>query len=252
MGKEYRSHAIGSSKENRQVWASIDSIDGTVKVAGLGNGSGIIRAANDGSWASALAFTSPTEKGLQDLVIGDFTAASITDGNPARYATYPSDIIAVGEGDALRSYAVEETLRPICTSTCGDLRQTMVYFDAFQAFDRGSNSRMDEELAVKLYAKLINRNEGGAFDVLRQYGNLSSLGRNMFGWRGYEPQCAAFVALNENLPNMLPAVPLIIGAGGTAIDFDGKQLRDRKLTDGRTSIIYAANPSIERSLMGLL
>ena len=33
----------------------------------------------------------------------------------------------------------------------------------------------DDLLAVKLYAKLMDRNAGGAFDVLRTYGRLTPL-----------------------------------------------------------------------------
>ena len=53
-----------------------------------------------------------------------------------------------------------------------------------QAFDRKSQKPGDEALACALYAELMDRNGGGAFDVLRTYGNLSALQRNMLGWRG--------------------------------------------------------------------
>lgn len=42
-----------------------------------------------------------------------------------------------------------------------------------------------------------------------------------------EPQCAAFITINENLPNLLPCVPILLGAGGIATDFSGKPLQVR-------------------------
>jgi cytochrome oxidase Cu insertion factor (SCO1/SenC/PrrC family) len=83
-------------------------------------------------------------------------------------------------------------------------------------------------LIVALYARLLDRHAGGAFDVWRQYGNLSALLRLLLGWRGARPwiesQGGAFVVVNENLANLVPAVPLVLGAGGCAVDFAGRPL----------------------------
>ena len=54
---------------------------------------------------------------------------------------------------------------------------------------------------MRLYALLMDRNAGGAFDVLREYGNLSSLIRVFLGWRDeplfYEAQCGTFCVVGE-------------------------------------------------------
>jgi hypothetical protein len=133
----------------------------------------------------------------------------------------------------------------------------MVYLDSFQAFDRDTRLEGDEELAVELYRALINRHDGGAFDVLRQYANLSALSRTMLGWRAredawLESQGGGFVVVNENLFNLIPAVPVILGAGGLAVDFEGRPLAERRLSDGRTSIVYAANAALCARLLALI
>src|SRR5262245_47114165 len=49
-------HRIGHG--SRTVWTSLDAVDGTVKVAGLGpRHADRVRLANDGGWAAGLAFT---------------------------------------------------------------------------------------------------------------------------------------------------------------------------------------------------
>jgi hypothetical protein len=96
--------------------------------------------------------------------------------------------------------------------------------------------------------------------VLRTYGNLSSLIRYLLGFRGglqqgpgselwLEPQCGGFLAVNENLANMVPCVPVVLGAGGLALDFAGGRLEERRLGQGRCSVLYAANEGIARALL---
>jgi hypothetical protein len=135
----------------------------------------------------------------------------------------------------------------------------------------------------------MDRHSSGAFDVLRTYGNLGAVLRNLLGWRGCrgcssaahmqterdtasglhgrsvtakgevahsasggcdvrspaavagqgrseaqedwdeseksdnssvmwrEAQCGVFCAVNENLANMIPVVPVVLGAGGLAV-----------------------------------
>jgi hypothetical protein len=107
--------------------------------------------------------------------------------------------------------------------------------------------------------RLIDRTQGGAFDVLRTYGNLSSLIRYLLGFRDglqgvggplwLEPQCGGFLAVNENLANMVPCIPVVLGAGGLALDFAGGRLEERRLAAGRCSVLYAANEGLARALL---
>ena len=89
---------------------------------------------------------------------------------------------------------------------------------------------------MELYRRLTDRHGGGAFDVLRQYANLSALGRVLFGWREppvwIESQGAAYLVVNENVPNLIPSVPLVAGAGGVSVDFAGAPLAGRPLRCG--------------------
>jgi hypothetical protein len=213
----------------------------------------------------AIAFTAPTTARLEDLALSDFTTAALVDGNPTRYRAYPQEIITLPEANRLASFDVtgETEWKPesawgkrTYTSTNTNLSQGMVYLDSFQAYDRETRLAGDEELAVELYRLLINRHDGGAFDVLRQYANLSALQRVMLGWREspvwIESQGAAFIAINENMFNLIPAVPILIGAGGLCVDFDGRPLRERKLLEGRTSIAYAANEPLCAEILRLI
>ena len=253
-------HVIGASPSAAGIWVSFDAVDGTVKVAGLGNDlrRRRLRAANDGAWAPVMAFTAPTAKQPQDLRIGDFIAAAVVDGNPNRYKTYPREVItAADKRGRLRTYEIVGVRkRRLFTTSNRELAQSFVFFDAFQAYDRQTRAPGDEELAVEVYRRLINRNDGGAYDVLRHFGSLSALQRLMLGWHDrshwYEPQGAAFVVINENLPNLVPAVVIAEGAGGLCVDFDGVPLRGRRLGAGRTSVVYAANRRILRGIMQLI
>jgi hypothetical protein len=144
----------------------------------------------------------------------------------------------------------------VFTSTQTTLAQSIVYLDGFQAFDRDTRRAGDEALIVELYRRLINRHEGGAFDVWRQYRTLSALLRMLLGWRGTRPwlesQGGAFVVVNENLANLVPAVPLILGAGGCSVDFAGRPLAARRLAAGRTSVIHAANDVLRDRLLAIV
>ena len=155
------------------------------------------------------------------------------DGNPTRVRVHPHEV-----GDDTASTAPPASFdmsdRPavraalhgaprVHTSTQATLAQAVVYLDSFQAFDRQTRLDGDEALVVELYRRLINRHEGGAFDVWRQYGNLSALLRMLLGWRGERPwiesQGGAFIVVNENLANLVPAIPIMLGAGGCSVDF---------------------------------
>ena len=239
-------HRIGPA-DGAAIWASMDVIDGTVKVAGLGESHpDRVRLANDGGWAAAFAFTLPTRKSAAELLLGDFMTAVVVDGNPTRYRAYPQDVVALPGPDGVVTWeATEEPARHVFTTSSEDLGQLWVSLDVFQAYDRATRRAGDDAIGVELHRLLGDRHAGGAFDVVRQYANLSALPRLLFGWREppvwIESQGAALVVVNENLPNLIPAVPLVAGAGGVSVDFDGRPLRGRRLAEGRTSVVHAAN-----------
>jgi hypothetical protein len=249
-------HRIGSGA--RTIWASMDAIDGTVKVAGLGaRDAERVRLANDGGWAAGFAFTLPTERRLDDLTFGDFVVAAVVDGNPTRHRAYPQDLVTLPSPDGLATWeATEEPWRRVFTTTSTELGQLWTYLDVFQAHDLDTRRPGDDAVGVELYRLLTNRHDGGAFDVLRQYANLSALGRVLFGWREppvwIESQGGAFLVVNENVPNLIPSVPLVAGAGGRSVDFAGHPLRARRLVAGRTSVVHAANEALCQRVLDLV
>jgi hypothetical protein len=241
-------HRIGHG--TRTVFASLDAIDGTVKVAGLGPPrADRVRLANDGGWAAGFAFTAPTERPLGEIAFGDFTVAVVVDGNPTRHRAYPQDLVTLPSAVGPVTWEVTgQPWRRVFTTTASDLGQLWAYLDIFQAYDLDTCQPGDDALGVELYRLLTNRHEGGAFDVLRQYANLSALGRVLFGWREepvwVESQGGAYLVVNENVPNLIPSVALVAGAGGVSVDFAGRRLVDRPLAAGRTSVIHAANQAL--------
>ena len=249
-------HRVG--RGSHTIWASMDAIDGTVKVAGLGERhADRVRLANDGGWAAGFAFTAPTERGLPELTFGDFDVAVVVDGNPTRHRAYPQDLVTLPSPGGLVTWEVtERPWRRVFTTTGADLCQLWAYLDVFQAYDLDTRLPGDEAVGVELYRRLTDRHQGGAFDVLRQYANLSALGRVLFGWREppvwIESQGAAYLVVNENVPNLIPSVPLVAGAGGVSVDFAGQPLASRPLRAGRTSVLHAANPSVCRRVLEIV
>ena len=73
-----------------------------------------------------------------------------------------------------------------------------------------------------------------------------------FGSESFESQGVAHVTLNEDMGNLIPLYWINNGAGGYSVDFEGRDLGDRKLTDGRPDVILAANRVIKDKLVGLL
>ncbi len=251
------SHRLGGGNGARIV-ACMDAIDGTVKVAGLGRPeSDRARLGNDGGWAAGFAFTLPTETSLADLRLGDFAVAVVVDGNPTRYRAYPQDLVALPHDGGLATFdATDAEWRRVHTTTASDLGQLWSYLDVFQAYDHETAQPGDVALGMELYRLLTNRHDGGAFDVLRQYANLSALGRTLFGWREppvwVESQGGAYLVVNENMPNLIPCVPLVVGAGGVSVDFDGAPLAARLLAAGRTSVLHAANAAVADRALALI
>jgi hypothetical protein len=78
----------------------------------------------------------------------------------------------------------------------------------------------------------------------------------LFGWRELpvwiESQGGGFFVINENVPNLIPSVPLVLGAGGVSVDFTGRPLAERPLAAGRTSVLHAANAAVQRQLLVLI
>lgn len=258
---------LGKSTGREVVFAHLDAVDGTIKVGGLGNDleGGRVRLANDGNWGVAAAFTAPTDRTLDTLRFSDFVAAAVVDGNPLRYRAHPEEVVAVPTADGLVAYdvsaapAVAASLRRaprVFTSTTANLGQSIVYLDGFQAFDLDTRRSGDDVVAAELYRLLINRHAGGAFDISRQYGNLSALLHVLLGWRGAPPwmesQGAGFVVVNENLANLIPSMPIVAAAGGVSVDFDGRPMLERRLVDDRCSVVHAANPAMLEALLVLI
>jgi hypothetical protein len=245
-----RTHRIGANGGARCIWVSMDAVDGTVKVAGLGERRpDRVALGNDGGWAAAFAFTEPTERPFASLTVADFATAVIVDGNPTRWPVYPQEVVALGG-------VTTDGTRRVHTSGETRLHQLWSYLDGYQAHDVATRQPGDEALAVELFRRLADRHHGGAFDVLRQYANLSALPRLLFGWREepvwVESQGGAYLVVNENQANLIPAVPLVLGAGGVAVDFAGRPLAARRLAEGRTNVLFAANPTVCAQVLALM
>ncbi|MFH0829684.1 MAG: hypothetical protein V1887_00800 [Candidatus Aenigmatarchaeota archaeon] len=257
---------IGNYGSSEVIWGYFDAIDGTMKVAGLGSDpkNKTYRLGNNGCWATGIAFTPPTKKDLSELTIGDFDVATIVDGNPTVSRAYPTNAVAY------RSFShelfTEEINEDECsislrTSTQTNLGQATVVLDNFQAFDRKSAASGSEKLAGEVYKRLANRNEGGAFDIVRLYANMGELLRQTLDQGileqgappGYiEPQGVGHITINENMPNLIPITPVAEGAGGIVIDFDGNPIRERKINAGRPNVIIAANETIKEQLLRIV
>jgi len=213
-----------------------------------------------------------------------------------RYTTYDYSVAAPGcccqcsdlQQQQQQPLAPQQQQPLLYTTTCTQLSSTFAYLDAFQARDASTAAPGDPQLACALFGLLGDRHAGGAFDVLRSYGNLGALLRTFFGWRRergvgadgsgggsgdggrsagatttaargaageaavwLEPQCGAFVVVNENLANLIPAVPLVLGAGGTATDLQGQPLVERWMSKGRASVLYAGNAQLRDQVLAL-
>jgi hypothetical protein len=250
-------YKIGKYSKDK-TWAYADPVDGTIKLSGLGNDieKGIYRIGNDGAWGIGLALTNPTTKKLEELTLNDFVNSAIVDGNPSRTSYSPENACTqINEkGKIYTAIFLENSFLPAKNSTQENLRQGIVIFDGFQAFDRKSAPKGAENLAGTLWKRLADRNNEGAFDIWRTYGNISCFLKNQLGFKhnSYEPQGIAYVAINENINNLVPLYWINKGAGGYSVDFNGRDLGSRRLTDKRPNVILAANKHIKDELLYLI
>ncbi|MBU2616361.1 MAG: hypothetical protein KKB79_00050 [Nanoarchaeota archaeon] len=253
---ENKYYQLGKDSD-KKIWAYADPVDGTIKLAGLGSDlqKGIYRLGNDGGWGVGLALTEPTTKSLDELTINDFVCSAIIDGNPSKVPFAPENAYTQihENGEVYSTTLLNNECSLVSTSTQTNLEEGVIIFDGFQAFDRKSAPKGAGELAGRVWSKLANRNEGGAFDLWRTYGNISSFLKNQLGVQGvYESQGVAHVTINENLSNLIPLYWINKGAGGYSVDFEGRDLGERKLTGTRPNVILAANKSIKRKILNLI
>ncbi|MDO8509313.1 MAG: hypothetical protein Q7S27_06560 [Nanoarchaeota archaeon] len=252
---------IGSLKGEDKMNVYLDPVDGTIKLAGLGNSQDVLRMVNDGVWGFGISFTMPTKKPIEDLQIKDFIYSAIVDGNPSLHNVFPTNAFTKNPNRKIMTYEKLENKKfnyqknehvLLTTSTQENLAQGIIGYDAFQGFDRNSAPRETEELALKVYKKLSNRNEGGAFDLWRIYGEFGDILRTQLGYKELEPQGVGRVILNNHLGNAIPTYSILIGAGASIVDFSGRDIGERKINEGRTNMICAANPGIERKILDLI
>ena len=254
--------------DGERVYAMLDAVDGTIKVGGLGNPAdgSAVRLANDGGWGVGFACTAPTRAAARRAAArrlrggGDRRRQPDPGARPSARGRRPPRRRRARRLRHVRPAGRARRPAPARRASSPRPRPPWRRRSSTSTASRPSTAQSalpgDEALIVELYRRLINRHEGGAFDVWRQYGNLSALLRMLLGWRGARPwiesQGGAFVVVNENLANLVPAVPLILGAGGCSVDFAGRPLAARRLAEGRTSVIHAANDVLRDRLLAIV
>ncbi len=242
------------------VWCSFDAVDGTVKVAGLGNDSSrnIYRVGGNGFWGAGVAFTRPMSSDIHCLRVGDFVSSALVQGNPQMYREHPSNAFCFPDNSgALRTFEFDEKVggyHSLAVSSQTNISQSMINFDSFQGYDRNSAPRECEDLAVKIFRRICNRNDGGAFDYVRFYANISEVLCQLLERKegGIEPQGAGAITLNENYASSIPFTPIIEGAGGFVVDFFGNPVRERLVTSSRPNVVIASNAEILVSLLDIV
>lgn len=258
---------IGDKESAITIWAYSDAVDGTIKVAGLGNekladdkqgNQGMIyRLGNDGVWGAGMALSKPTEKSFQDLTIGDFEISAIVDGNPAEKPTAPRNAYTWSNSGGIstreRAYEINTgiptnpELDPFLrTSTQTKISQGVINFSDFQAYDLKTVKPGTIEFGHELRKILSDRNKDGAFDIWNMYGTFGSIMRNMLGYgvEKYEPQGICNIWLNDHLANTIPPYAIVKGAGGFVINENGTDIGTLKLTEGMPNVFYIANQKV--------
>ena len=133
----------GQASSGGHIWVYLDAVDGTVKLAGLNNQPGRLRAANDGSWSIGIAFTLPSSIEQQrELSFSDFKVSAIIDGSMTSSTSnsFPAVAVAVAsidsdEGSGLYSTFEGSIKGPrLFTSSNTVLSQSFVYLDSFQVW----------------------------------------------------------------------------------------------------------------------
>lgn len=243
------------------VWCSFDAVDGTVKVAGLGNdpSHSIYRVGGNGFWGAGVAFTRPISSDVHGLRVGDFVSSALVQGNPQMYREHPPNAFCFhDDSGVLRTFEADEKVGghrySLTVSSQTNISQSMINFESFQGYDRNSAPRECEGLAVEIFKRICNRNDGGAFDYVRFYANISEVLCQLLERKdgGIEPQGAGAITLNENYASSIPFTPIIEGAGGFVVDFFGHPVRDRLVTSSRPNVVIAANEEILKSLLGIV
>ncbi len=248
---------IGAGKS--LVYSCIDPVDGTIKVAGLGNEHSKMRLSNDGVWGCAASFTEVTDKPIADLKIKDFKYSAIVDGNPRIHSISPdhayttvdsnSNILAVEKLERKTRFGNKSDLVKLVTSSQSDQGNGSLLIDDFPAYDRKTARPNAEEMADKLRKLFVNRNDGGFFDIGHIYGTSTEILIQMLAREGIEPQGLARVVINDHYGNTIPAYWIIRGAGGEVTDFKGIDLGEKLLIDHRQDILTSANKAIKNKML---
>ncbi len=251
---------------NMRLNVYLDPVDGTIKLAGLGNEANVLRMINDGVWGFGVSFTLPTDKEIKDLQIKDFVYSTLVDGNPSQHPHFPTNAFSILEDGVMKTFEEIEdryagkpdhpkyaggTIKLI-TSSQTNLGQGIIGWDAFQGFDRNSAATGTEDLISRVYEKVANRNKGGAFDLWRIYGDFGDILRGHLGYSGLEPQGCARISFNNHLGNAVPVYSVYKGAGGSVVDFSGYDIGERKISEGRTNMVFSANKTVEEKLLKLI
>lgn len=256
--KEGKIYEIGNYTKNKPIYSYFDSIDGTMIVAGLGKDEKKgYRVGNNGCWGVQIAFTDPTSKDISELTPMDFESSAIVDGNPAKYRVYPTNALAYKSEDNIpevfEKNEIDGKLYPLRTSNQTDITQSTVLYDDFSAYDRFSAPRGAEDLSVKIYQKIMNKNEGGFFDKVRIYGRAGEILRQLLESPPYQPQSTALIALNDHPGNSVPTYSLFVSAGGYYTDLKGNDIGSLKLKDvDRMNLLMTSNSTVRDKVVSMI
>ncbi|MBI4894151.1 MAG: hypothetical protein HY833_00200 [Candidatus Aenigmarchaeota archaeon] len=255
-----RTFEVGNYTRNDPIYCENDSIDGTKILDGFGNDQerGIYRLGSNGHYGTATAFTMPTKKDVKDVAVGDFEVSVMIEANPTVHRTHPTSAAAwrdeagdIGTYENNRKYGDFYKLR---MSSQTNFSKSVAILDFFSAFDETSAVEGMKELAWNAYKRLSDRNGGGAFDVCRSYALTSDLLAELFERAdgNIEPRGTARVSINEHLGNLVPMYPIIRGAGGSIVDFEGNDAGGKKISEKRQNFVASSNDAIKNHILGQL